>query len=533
VFGAQAMSFEKTRGRLSFLVGPLLGDEEEEAVNPFLNRTASKPLSRCNKAKRFLVAVTLLPIRLLSVIIILLAGFVIAHVAAIGLKSQDFDPLNGKPLKGWRRALFEVILCGRYLLLWSFGFMGIKVKGKPATKDEAPIIVANHVSGLIEGMYLLRCATMAEAHYITNPVLGPIMKGTSAIAVDRQKPDSRQIAKDAILKRATEKCLGWPQTLVFPEGTCTNGSTLVQFKAGAFAPGLPVQPVVFRYPGKSFDPSFTFPVTSLKYLFGMMLQCRIRMEVEYLPVYIPNESEKRNPTIFAAGVQKRMAAALGVLPTKHAAEDVSLCIAAQRMQMPLETGMVQWQQITERLTKIRYRDASDLLKHFRKMDKEGKGRLDFKAFSAAMQNLGEASVATSADDPATPAPVYAEEDLLHIFELLDVSGDGYVDFKEYLCGVAVLNGHGQTEEVASLKFVFECLSKGEAHFTKDQLVDVVSRAVPGIQQARLEEYFAEADTDRNGLLSRDEFIAFATKHGEELGLRARDLLPGFGALTGS
>eukprot|EP00971_Amphidinium_carterae_P072118 1426317-Amphidinium_carterae.1 len=52
VFGAQAMSFEKTRGRLSFLVGPLLGDEEEEAVNPFLNRTASKPLSRCNKAKR-------------------------------------------------------------------------------------------------------------------------------------------------------------------------------------------------------------------------------------------------------------------------------------------------------------------------------------------------------------------------------------------------------------------------------------------------------------------------------------------------
>eukprot|EP00971_Amphidinium_carterae_P162434 3220137-Amphidinium_carterae.1 len=50
------------------------------------------------------------------------------------------------------------------------------------------------------------------------------------------------------------------------------------------------------------------------------------------------------------------------------------------------------------------------------MDKEGKGRLDFKAFSAAMQNLGEASVATSADDPATPAPVYAEDSPLSWFK---------------------------------------------------------------------------------------------------------------------
>ena len=27
----------------------------------------------------------------------------------------------------------------------------------------------------------------------------------------------------------------WPQTLVFPEGTCTNGNALVQFKLGALA----------------------------------------------------------------------------------------------------------------------------------------------------------------------------------------------------------------------------------------------------------------------------------------------------------
>eukprot|EP00403_Amphidinium_massartii_P041763 CAMPEP_0178443840 /NCGR_PEP_ID=MMETSP0689_2-20121128/39135_1 /TAXON_ID=160604 /ORGANISM="Amphidinium massartii, Strain CS-259" /LENGTH=539 /DNA_ID=CAMNT_0020067925 /DNA_START=36 /DNA_END=1652 /DNA_ORIENTATION=+ len=534
------MVISDAKRRLSFLVGPLLGEEsEEKEVNPFVNRTAAKPLSRLERCKLVTVAIVLLPLRILAVVCILLLGFAVAQITSIGLPKEHFHALHGKPLSGWRLAVFEIILTGRYLLLWSFGFMGITVKGRPASRKEAPIIVANHVSGLIEGMYLLRCATMAEAHYISNPVLGPIMKGTSAIAVDRNDPNSRQIAKEAILRRASDT--RWPQTLVFPEGTCTNGTALVQFKAGAFAPGLPVQPVLFRYPSRSFDPSFTFPVTSAKYLLGMMLQLRNPMEVEYLPVYIPNETEKRNPILYAAGVQKKMAEALGVPATKHAAEDVALSLAAQRMQMPLETGMVQWQAITESLTKIRYRDANELLKRFRQMDREGKGRLDFLAFATAMQNIGEQGRAASKEQGSngggngggsrqltSPSAVYSEEDLRHLFNLLDVSGDGFVDFREYLCGVAVLNGHGQTEEIASLKFVFECLSKGEDNFTKDQLADVMSRVVPGLEQARLEEYFAEADADHNGLISRDEFIAFATKHGQDLGLKARDLLPGLG-----
>ena len=38
--------------------------------------------------------------------------------------------------------------------------------------------------------------------------------------------------------------------MLFPEGTCTNRSCLIQFKPGAFYPGAPVQPVVVRYPNR-------------------------------------------------------------------------------------------------------------------------------------------------------------------------------------------------------------------------------------------------------------------------------------------
>ena len=48
----------------------------------------------------------------------------------------------------------------------------------------------------------------------------------------------------------------FPSVLLFPEGTTTNGRTLISFKLGAFAPGFPIQPVVIRYPFVHFDVSW-------------------------------------------------------------------------------------------------------------------------------------------------------------------------------------------------------------------------------------------------------------------------------------
>lgn len=36
--------------------------------------------------------------------------------------------------------------------------------------------------------------------------------------------------------------------VVFPEGPCTDGTCMIQFKKGAFVPGQAVAPVIISYP---------------------------------------------------------------------------------------------------------------------------------------------------------------------------------------------------------------------------------------------------------------------------------------------
>jgi lysophosphatidylcholine acyltransferase/lyso-PAF acetyltransferase len=69
------------------------------------------------------------------------------------------------------------------------------------------------------------------------------------IYVCREDHESRTKTIQDIVSRANSE-EDWPQILVFPEGTCTNRTSLIQFKPGAFYPGVPVQPVIIRYPNK-------------------------------------------------------------------------------------------------------------------------------------------------------------------------------------------------------------------------------------------------------------------------------------------
>jgi hypothetical protein len=79
---------------------------------------------------------------------------------------------------------------------------------------------------------------------------------------------------------------------MFPEGTTTNGTSIVKFRSGAFVAGVPVVPTVFKYSFTFFDPAFSS--VSLKWhLLGTLSQLINFMEVEYMPVYYPSEEERR------------------------------------------------------------------------------------------------------------------------------------------------------------------------------------------------------------------------------------------------
>lgn len=106
-------------------------------INPFTSSFNNSPIE-------ILKTVLMLPILVLRVILLLLfmvAAYVSVKVALLGVK----DPLY-KPFAPWRRALLVPIrLCTRGCL-FCLGFVWIKVTGKPARREQAPIIVSNHIS---------------------------------------------------------------------------------------------------------------------------------------------------------------------------------------------------------------------------------------------------------------------------------------------------------------------------------------------------------------------------------------------------
>ena len=65
----------------------------------------------------------------------------------------------------------------------------------------------------------------------------------------RRSSETRRKALEDIRDRAQSSDNKLPQLFLCPEGTNTNRKVLIQFKIGAFAPGVPVQPVLIRYPG--------------------------------------------------------------------------------------------------------------------------------------------------------------------------------------------------------------------------------------------------------------------------------------------
>jgi 1-acyl-sn-glycerol-3-phosphate acyltransferase len=97
---------------------------------------------------------------------------------------------------------------------------------------------------------------------------------------------------------------------IFPEGTTTNGKVLIRFQTGAFKAGMPVQPVLIKYPRPLMTTWTKVNGGLLGFLrsFLLLLSTPINtILVEFLPVYEPSLQELKQPLIFADNVQQLMA----------------------------------------------------------------------------------------------------------------------------------------------------------------------------------------------------------------------------------
>lgn len=296
------------------------GPEEEEAPgpspapspNPFVHDLRLSPLQ---KVKFYVLGVVLAPIRVALAFVVLFLIWPFALLQVVGLPDETLQ----EPFTGWRNTVSHgsVYLLSR-LMFFLLGFMRIRVRGQRASRLEAPILVAAPHSTFFDPIILLPCdlpKVVSRTENLHVPVIGALLRFNQAILVSRHDPASRKKVVEEVKKRATSQGK-WPQVLFFPEGTCSNKKALLKFKPGAFISGVPIQPVLIRYPNSLDSTTWAWRGPGvLKVIWLTASQPCTTVEVEFLPVYHPTAEEEINPTLYANNVQKVMARALGIPAT--------------------------------------------------------------------------------------------------------------------------------------------------------------------------------------------------------------------------
>ena len=120
------------------------------------------------------------------------------------------------------------------ILLWVFGFWWISANKLPAlpSRNRQCLITPNHQS-LLDPVFLFYWVgpmSVSKAGVKNIPILGGLAKAVRTIFVDRQDKDSRARTLKCIRSRAADP--RFPPLCIYPEGTVTNGRSVIRFASG-------------------------------------------------------------------------------------------------------------------------------------------------------------------------------------------------------------------------------------------------------------------------------------------------------------
>eukprot|EP01080_Neovahlkampfia_damariscottae_P003699 gene3699-6513_t len=436
-------------------------------ANPF------KPVhkwSTYEAIKTYILGPILVPIRLVIMGVLM---FILNMLCRLSIMFWNPEKIDGKlpPLPWYRRAIVFVALPLFRSILAIMGIWWIDVKGELVSREETPIVIANHgtpFDGFVMN-WLLFSSPIMRAESADNPILGPLYKAVQAIFVKRTTKESRKQVVEEICHRATTP--GYPYLLIFPEGTTCNGTAIITLKNGAFYAGKPIQPVLMRFPNQHWDPHWTPDVVEWKLLLRALCQFRTYCEVEYLPPYKPNEEEKKNPTLFASNVQKYMAKHFGVPATTHSFQDALLLTFSTKYYEELELNFTIHDMIQQYGLKFEKdeNDFEELLKVFASIDKNRDGKIDFDEFKNAVIKLSKYT-------ETSQKKLQNDDYIKKLFKLMDIGENNSIDFKEFIMGVKMLDRKGvisKKDDLSHVKFaftVFDLNADEEINFEEFQIV---------------------------------------------------------------
>jgi len=391
----------------SFKQRPRLNSFVEPSFNPFIHKLNFTKLQKLQIA---FMSVTIAPIRLALAIFAFILTWLSSLIATVGIAVPFQEPASP----------FRFMLCGIVrklgrLVFFFFGFHKIEFRGIRASAKDAPIgILVPHV-GMFDTIAFFAAdplpSSIAPALILKLFFAAPISLAFHSVFVARDDPDSKRKTLLEVKRRirGSEK---WPQLYLFPEGTCTNAKALVRFKSGAFAPGCPVQPIMIEY----LNDMNTFiwteaEVPAIKVVWYSLCQWSNKVRITYLPVYYPDKEEKSNAKLFANNVRRMMADAFNLPITDHTFEDSRLMRRAASLNLPIESGAVEFAKINEKLG-IDIHSVHKKLKEFSNIACKDKGVINLENF-AKFLNL-----------PVCDA-------VKDLFYLYDRNDSGSIDFREY------------------------------------------------------------------------------------------------------
>lgn len=146
-------------------------------------------------------------------------------------------------------------------ILFSFGFtrfQNTKMKITDVFTDYtpiqdckiAPIAVSNHVSWADMFFYLwYNVSFLSKESVAHTPLIGMNAIARQSIFLNRADQKDREKVLQLITERAArvKEHNDIHPLMIFPEGTCSNGRTLMEFKKGAFFTGQPIKIYCLKY----------------------------------------------------------------------------------------------------------------------------------------------------------------------------------------------------------------------------------------------------------------------------------------------
>jgi 1-acyl-sn-glycerol-3-phosphate acyltransferase len=155
-------------------------------------------------------------------------------------------------------------------------------------------VISNHI-GWQEIMYVLTKyvpSFTAKSSVLKIPMIGKIAQRINTIFIDRTNKESTSLVLQAIEERQ-HKILSGEELLpicLYPEGTSTNGKTIINFKIGAFKALTPIKPMFFKLDERIGKfPLSTGAMTTLLQVCLSLTFMRNEIEVYEMPVIKPTQ----------------------------------------------------------------------------------------------------------------------------------------------------------------------------------------------------------------------------------------------------